>query len=140
MQTTNIILRVIRDKGNKRKFENHHIENFPKYESLDEIKREFLSSYGNELNGECLNKTIDVGYIGYSNKKHRILSDEDLKTAFESGREHSKKCPVFFMVEAEQESESEKEGKHISWSSQRQMPRAMQHAAFLVQTANVFSI
>lgn len=45
-------------------------------------------------------KDIDIGYIGYSNKKHPINTNEDLKTAFLSGSEHATKCPVFYMVES----------------------------------------
>lgn len=57
-------------------------------------------------------KDIDIGYIGYSNKKHPINTNEDLKTAFLSGSEHATKCPVFYMVESSSV-QNEEQGEEI---------------------------
>lgn len=106
METFGIYVRLIKDKKNKRKFETRFFEHFSKPKSLTELKEQFVSLFGNEFHGGC-SHGIDVGYIGYSNKKVKITSDDDVAKAFQNGLGHSVKHPVFFMVETEQESDSE---------------------------------
>ena len=46
---------------------------------------------------------IDIGYVGHSNKKFPIDTNDDLRRAFASGSVHAGKCPVFFMVPSDED-------------------------------------
>ena len=102
-----VTVRVINDKNNKRKFEKRKVKDFPKYQILTELKTALISMFGHQLKTQHELKNIDVGYIGYSNKKYEITCDEDLKKAYESKRnDDPSKSPVFFMVEADEDTTS----------------------------------
>lgn len=110
MPSCSFNLRVIKDKNNKRKFETHYVEDFPKYENLQEMKKALIKKFSSAFCGE-IPTTIDLGFIGYSNKKFPIDSSTDLAKAFESGSLHASKIPVFYMVEgSETESDPEEKG------------------------------
>lgn len=100
-----VTVRVISDRSNKRKFDKRNVKDFPKYQTLTELKTALLSMFGHELKAEHQIKKIDVGYIRYSNRKYEIMCDEDLLKAYESYDDQSK-SPVFFMVEADDETTS----------------------------------
>ena len=86
-----VTVRVVSNRSNKRKFEERDVKDFPKYRSM----------FGHELKAEHQIKKIDVGYIGYSNRKYEITCDEAYETY-----DDSSKSPVFFMVEADDKTTS----------------------------------
>ncbi len=100
-----VTVRVINDRNNKRKFEKRNVKDFPKYQTVIELKTALLSMFGHELKAEHEVKNIDIAYIGYSNKKYEITCDEDLKKAYESNDDPSKQ-PVFCMVQADDDTTS----------------------------------
>ena len=73
---------------------------------MEERKKTLLDMYANELTGDNPTR-IDVGYVGYSNKKFTINSDTDLEKVFERASLHASKCPVFFVVEASEDEEDD---------------------------------
>jgi len=85
-EVRDIYVRVIYDRKNKWKFEKIYAADFPVTMSVKNMKMELLRRFGGKIaqNGERAIKNIDIGYIGYSNKKFGITTEEDLKMAFVS--------------------------------------------------------
>ena len=40
----------------------------------------------------------EISYIGYSNKKFKIKTNDDLQRAFESGELHKNEIEVFYII------------------------------------------
>ena len=73
--------------------------------SNKDTKKCLCNVYGELLVGVdgCIGPSkIDIGYVGYSNKKFPIDTNDDLRRAFASGSVHAAKCPVFFMVPSDE--------------------------------------
>ena len=101
-----IHVRVKKDKTNKRKFERCTIEEFPVLSEVKDMKKCLCDVYGELLVGVdgCIGPSkIEIGYVGYSNKKFPIDTNDDLRRAFASGSVHAGKCPVFFMVPSDED-------------------------------------
>ena len=50
----------------------------------------------------------EIGYIGYSNKKIKIKTNDDLQRAFESDELHKNKIAVFYICKKQEESSSKR--------------------------------
>ena len=55
-----------------------------------------VDMYGEHLGFNEAEK-MEIGYIGYSNKKFKIKTNDDLQRAFESGELHKNEIAVFYI-------------------------------------------
>lgn len=95
MATRKIVVRVMNDPKNKRTFKKFRMEEFPVMD-FHETMQKLVDTYGEHL-GFHEKESAEIGYIGYSNKKYKIASNDDLQKAFESGDLHKEKQPVFYI-------------------------------------------
>ena len=64
--------------------------------TVKELTKLFVDRYTQDLGFDDA-ESGEIGYIGYSNAKHKIKCDEDLRKAYESGKFHKSKNPVFYV-------------------------------------------
>ena len=101
MTTRKIVVRVMNDPKNKRTFKKFRMEEFPVMD-FDETTQKLVDIYGEHL-GIHEKESAEIGYVGYSNKKYKIASNDDLEKAFESGDLHKEKQPVFYICRKQEE-------------------------------------
>ena len=70
MATRKLLVRVMNDPNNKRTFKNFRIEEFPEMD-VQSTTRMLIDMYGEHL-GFSEAERVEIGYIGYSNKKFKI--------------------------------------------------------------------
>ena len=98
MATRKLLVRVMNDPNNKRTFKKFRIEEFPEMD-VQSTTRMLVDMYGEHL-GFSEAERAEIGYIGYSNKKFKITSNDDLQRAFESGELHKNQQAVFYICES----------------------------------------
>ena len=69
------------------------------------VPRECLYMYEEHL-GFSEAERAEIGYVGYSNKKFKIASNDDLQRAFESGELQKNQQAVFYICRKQDESAS----------------------------------
>ncbi|KXJ06998.1 hypothetical protein AC249_AIPGENE22974 [Exaiptasia diaphana] len=94
-----IDVRIIPNRKDKRKFKKVHLK-IPQVKEVSVMKEMLLNICGKDFaNGNPTN--VEIGYIGYSNRKYQIQNEKELLKGFESWQEHATECPLFYIVEAE---------------------------------------
>ena len=58
--------------------------------------RKLVEMYGEHLGFKEVERA-EIGYIGYSNQKFKIKTNDDLQRAFESGELHKNEIAVFYI-------------------------------------------
>ena len=92
-------IRLYHDKSNMRTFKKFVIEEFPIFNEVIQAKMCLLDQYQNEFNHRLSLETLELGYVGYSNTKHKITTDSELKQGFDSKTNHKDNCAVFYLAE-----------------------------------------
>lgn len=106
MATHKILLRVMNDPKNRRTFKKFRIEEFPEMD-VQSTTRKLVEMYGEHL-GFTEVERAEIGYIGYSNKKFKIETNDDLQRAFQSGELHKNETAVFYICRKQEESPSKR--------------------------------
>ena len=83
MATRKMLVHVMNDPNNKRTFKKFRIKAFPEMDV--QSTTQMLVEMHREHHGYSEGERAEIGYIGYSNKKFKITSNDDLQMAFESG-------------------------------------------------------
>ncbi|XP_068690030.1 uncharacterized protein [Montipora capricornis] len=112
MATRKLLVRVMNDPNNKRTFKKFRIEEFPEMD-VQSTTRMLVDMYGEHL-GFSEAERAEIGYIGYSNKKFKITSNDDLQRAFESGELHKNQQAVFYICRKQEESASKRTAKDVA--------------------------
>ena len=89
MATAKIVVRVMNDPKNKRTFKKFRIDQFP--------VMGIVEAYAEHL-GFSEAAKAEIGYVGYSNKKFKVVPDNDLEIALGSGGFHKDNIPVLYML------------------------------------------
>ena len=111
MATHKILVRVLNDPKNKRTFKKFRIEEFPEMD-VQSTTRMLVDMYGEHLGFNEAEKA-EIGYIGYSNKKFKIKTNDDLQRAFESGELHKNEIAVFYICRKQEESTSKRTAQDV---------------------------
>ena len=111
MATHKILVRVLNDPKNKRTFKKFRIEEFPEMD-VQSTTRILVDMYGEHLGFNEAEK-MEIGYIGYSNKKFKIKTNDDLQRAFESGELHKNEIAVFYICRKQEESTSKRTAQDV---------------------------
>ena len=94
------------DPKNKRTLKKFRIEEFPEM-YVQSTTRKLVEIYGKHLGFKEV-EMAEIGYIGYSNKKIKIKTTDDLQRAFESGELHKNKIAVFYICRKQEENPSKR--------------------------------
>ena len=113
MATRKLLVRVMNDPNNKRTFKKFRIEEFPEMD-VQSTTRMLVDMYGEHL-GFSEAERAEISYIGYSNKKFKITSNDDLQRAFESGELHKNQQAVFYICRKQEESASKRTAKDVAY-------------------------
>ena len=103
MATAKIVVPVMNDPKNKRTFKKFRIEQFPVM-GVAETTQKLVETYAEHLGFSEAAKT-EIGYVGYSNKKFKVVSDNDLEIALGSGGFHKDNIPVLYICRKEERAE-----------------------------------
>ena len=112
MATHKILVRVMNDPKNKRTFKKFTIKEFPEMD-VQCTTRMLIEMYGEHL-GFSEVERAEIGYIGYSNQKFKIKTNDDLQRAFESGALHKNEIAVFYICRKQEESTSKRTAQDIT--------------------------
>ena len=112
MATRKLLVWVMNDPNNERTFKKCRIEEFPEMD-VQSTTRMLVDMYGEHL-GFSEAERAEIGYIGYSNKKFKITSNDDLQRAFESGKLHKNQQAVFYICRKQEESASKRTAKDVA--------------------------
>lgn len=93
--------RVMNDPKNERTCKKIRIEEFPEMD-VQSTTRILVDFYGEQL-AFIQAEGAEIGFIGYSNKKFEITSNDDLQRAFESGEPYRNKQAVFNICREQEE-------------------------------------
>ena len=81
MAMAKIVVRVMNDSKNKRTFKKFRIDQFPVM-GVAETTQKLVETYAEHL-GFSEAARAEIGYVGYSNQKFKVVSDDDLEIALE---------------------------------------------------------
>ena len=98
--TAKIVVRVMNDPKNKRTFKKFRIGQFPVM-GVAETTQKFVETYAEHLGFSDAAKA-EIGYVGYSNQKLKVVSDNDLEIALGSGGFHKDNIPVLYICRKEE--------------------------------------
>ena len=93
--TAKIVVRVMNDSKNKRTFKKFRIDQFP-VTGVAETTQKLVETYAEHL-GFSEAAKAEIGYVGYSNQKFKVVSDNDLEIALGSGGFHKDNVPVLYI-------------------------------------------
>lgn len=99
-----INIRLYHDKSNMRTFKKFAIEEFPIFKEVIAAKMCLIDTYQNEFRGKLSVETLELGYVGYSNAKHKITNEKGLEVGYESKKHHKDNCPLFYIAEIQKPS------------------------------------
>ena len=111
MATHKILAQVMNDPKNKQSFKKFKIEAFQEMD-VQSTTRKLVEMYGAHL-GLKKGKRAEIGYIGYSNKKFKIKTNDDLQRAFESGELHKNEIALFYICRKQEESPSKRTAQDV---------------------------
>ena len=100
MATAKIVVWVMNDAKNKRTFKKFQIDQFPVM-GVAETTQKRVETYAEHL-GFSEAAKAEIGYVGYSNQKFKVVSDNDLEIALGSGGFHKDNIPVLYICRKEE--------------------------------------
>lgn len=101
MATAKIVVWVMNDAKNKRTFKKFQIDQFPVM-GVAETTQKRVETYAEHL-GFSEAAKAEIGYVGYSNQKFKVVSDNDLEIALGSGGFHKDNIPVLYICRKEEQ-------------------------------------
>ena len=100
MAMAKIVVRVMNDAKNKRTFKKFQIDQFPVM-GVAETTQKRVETYAEHLGFSGAAKA-EIGYVGYSNQKFKVVSDNNLEIALGSGGFHKDTIPVLYICRKEE--------------------------------------
>lgn len=100
MATSKIVVRVMNDPKNKQTFKKFRIDQFPVM-GVAETTLKLVETYAEHL-GFSEAAKAEIGHVGYSNQKFKVVSDNDLEIALGSGGFHKDNIPVLYICHKEE--------------------------------------
>lgn len=135
MATHKILVRVMNDPKNKRTFKKFRIEEFPEMD-VQSTTRKLVEMYGEHLGFKEV-EMAEIGYIGYSNKKFKIKTNDDLQRAFESGELHKNKIAVFYICKKQEESSSKRPAQDVKHGKYYSITAFCRYFKFFLSFCNI---
>ena len=135
MATHKILVRVMNDPKNKRTFKKFTIKEFPEMD-VQCTTRMLVEMYGEHL-GFSEVERAEIGYIGYSNQKFKIKTNDDLQRAFESGALHKNEIAVFYICRKQEESTSKRTAQDITHGKYNSIAAFCRYFKFFISFCNI---
>ena len=101
-------IRIYNDSSDKRTFERQIIQDFSIYDNAVEMKRSFFEATESFFEDDVTVDDVDIGYVGNSNIKRLIKTDQHVEDAYTSRFIHKHEKLVIYIEEKNRKRQGQK--------------------------------